>query len=115
MSSRNYKQYTEVSYSGRKLKSRLDEVGVWLVKGEDLNADFGGHHYQPVLGYFEGRLEDVIRHAVELPEFWTWGGGGDFEKIEIKKVEDMVEMINLNKEKAELEQRLEEINKKLKR
>ena|ERR1035437_9781041 len=68
------------TYSGQHLGHSLNEVGVWLVKGEDSNCDMGGSHYQPTLGYFEGKLEDVIRYAVELPNFWQWGGGGSITK-----------------------------------
>lgn len=60
------------------------ELGVF--EGEDPNCDFGGSHYQPELGTVEGRLEDVIRYAVKLPNFYTWGAGGDIEKIKIKRL-----------------------------
>lgn len=81
MSKSKYEQYTTVDYYGRKLLSEhsLDETGTWSVHGGDPNCDLGGYHHMPFLGYFEGRLEDVIRLAVELPLFWSWGGG------EIKK------------------------------
>lgn len=60
----------------------MSDYGVWKVVGEDPNCDFGGHHHNPFLGYFEGTLEAVIRHAVNLPNFWQWGSGGkiSFEK-----------------------------------
>lgn len=69
--------------SYRKLfeKYSLSDVGVWKVLGEDPNCDLGGSHHQPNLGLFEGTLEAVIKHAVELPQFWQWGGGGDIEKV----------------------------------
>lgn len=59
----------------------LSEYGFWKVRGEDPNCDFGGSHYQPDLGTFEGKLEDVIAYAVNLPNFWQWGAGGDFNKV----------------------------------
>jgi hypothetical protein len=69
----------KLTYSYRALlqKHKLTDTGVWKVRGEDDNADFGGHHYMPELGMFEGKLEDIIAYAVTIPRFWTWGGGGD--------------------------------------
>jgi len=76
-----YDRYLD-TYNGRKLleKHSLSEYGVWQIKGEDPNCDMGGIHYQPDLGYVEGTLEKVIRHAVELSNFWQWGGGGDITR-----------------------------------
>ena len=83
-----YKTWIRSSYSGKKLleKHTLSEYGMWRIKGEDPNCDLGGHHYQPDLGTVEGYLEDVIKHAVALPEFYTWGAGGDITKVNVKKV-----------------------------
>jgi len=76
------------TYSGRELlkKHSLEEYGIWTVRGEDSNCDLGGPHYMPELGIFEGTLYHVIKTGVELPGFWQWGSGGDFTKVEIKKV-----------------------------
>lgn len=76
------------SYSGRKAleKYGLSDYGVWRVLGEDGNADFHGSRRIPYLGTFEGTLKSVIKHAVQLPRFYTWGGGGAIEKIEVIKV-----------------------------
>jgi hypothetical protein len=73
----------KTSYAYRTLlqKHKLTETGTWKVRGEDDNADFGGHHYMPELGMFEGKLEDIIAYAVTIPRFWTWGGGGDISKV----------------------------------
>ena len=70
-------------YEGKELllKHKLDEQGTWEVKGEDPNCDLGGSHHQPLLGYFEGTLENVLIHAVTLPNFWTWGAGGSIKKV----------------------------------
>lgn len=69
------------SYKNLLQKHNLSESGLWKVRGEDPNCDFGGHHYQPELGTFEGKLEDVIAYAVTLKGFWQWGAGGDISKV----------------------------------
>ena len=80
---KNYIQYTEVSYAGRKLLEEypLSTIGIWHIFGEDANADLHGSHYMPPLGIVEGKLEDVIYYAVELPGFWQWGGGGEIRYL----------------------------------
>ena len=119
MSTKNYHQYTEVSYSGRKLLEQhsLSEEGFWQIRGEDSNADLHGSHYMPDLGIVEGRLQDVIEYAVELPDFWQWGGGGSITKIgtipKINKQTNM-ERANLLKEQQDLEAQLKSVQKRLK-
>lgn len=69
------------THNGKNLKYSLKEVGIWLVKGEDTSCgDWGSLSNEPSIGYFSGTLKDVIKHAVELPNFWSWGGGGSFTK-----------------------------------
>jgi hypothetical protein len=83
-----YEQWIRTSYGGKKLleKHSLNENGTWRIRGEDPNCDLGGHHYHPDLGTVEGKLEDVIRYAVNLPRFYAWGGGGDIQKVQIKRL-----------------------------
>lgn len=102
-----YKQYTEVCYSGTKLlkEHSLEEYGIWQVRGEDSNCDLGGHHYMPELGIFEGYLKDVLQVAVELPGFWTWGGGGDITKKNLEKIDSTTAQVR--KQKRELLKNLE--------
>lgn len=81
------------TYGGKELlkKHSLEETGFWRILGEDPNCDWGGSHYNPDLGTVEGRLGDVIEYGVRLPNFWAWGGGGEFKKVimkPVKKVED---------------------------
>lgn len=80
-----------------RLKNKFSEYGIWEVKGEDTNPDYGGTHYQEVLGYFEGKLEHVFYYAINLPGFFCWGSGGDFKLIKITKItdRDSKEFINL--------------------
>lgn len=85
----NYARFTK-TYSYRDLikNHTLEEEGIWQIFGEDPNCDMGGPHIQPSLGFVEGKLSDVIEYAVELPNFWQWGSGGDIKKIDgIKKVD----------------------------
>lgn len=64
-------------------KYSLDTKGLWHVRGEDPNCDLGGAHHKPSLGFYTGTLEQVLRKAVMLPQFWQWGAGGTVEKVEI--------------------------------
>lgn len=60
---------------------KLDETGIWQILGEDPNCDLGGAHHNPMLGYLEGKLENVIREAVKMDRFWQWGSGGQINKV----------------------------------
>lgn len=73
------------SYNSLMKHYSLDDYGVWQIRGEDPNCDFGGHHHEPLLETVEGKLEDVIKYGVELPRFWQWGAGGSFVKVEVSK------------------------------
>lgn len=77
------------TYSYKQLiqKYSLSQEGLWKVRGEDPNCDFGGHHYMPELGTFEGKLEDIIAYAVTLSGFWQWGAGGDFTLVSPIKID----------------------------
>lgn len=84
--SKNRSNYEKTAYyRGLILEHTLDEYGVWEVRGEDQNPDLGGSHHTPFLGRFEGILSDIIDYAVELPSFWTWGGGGEIKKALISR------------------------------
>lgn len=98
---RSYDQYLK-TYSGRDLmkKHNLGEVGTWQIKGEDPNCDFAGPHHQPDLGLFAGDLGSCIKYAVELSNFWAWGGGGSISKTKI--VTDAEVVANFTKKGAAL-------------
>ncbi len=104
-------QYFE-TYSGKKLleKHTLDADGVWQICGEDPNCDFGGTHGEPYLETVAGKLGEVVAYGVELPGFWTWGGGGSFRKVEVKKVTiaalDRIRAAELLQKKKEIETEL---------
>lgn len=96
-------------------KYSLDEEGTWRVRGEDPNCDFGGYHHMPDLGYFQGKLADIVAMAVEHPGFWQWGAGGEITKIRSVAVtkDSIKEIQKLKDRKAELERELQEVNKVL--
>jgi hypothetical protein len=81
-------KYLNDTYGGKELlkKHKLSDHGIWQVFGEDPNCDFGGFHHSPQLGFYEGKLSDVLATAVELPHFYTWGGGGKLELVKPKTV-----------------------------
>lgn len=110
-------QFRSTSSGQRMLKEHsLTDTGVWQVLGEDSNADFSGPHHQPTLGYFEGTLADVIDHALSLPRYWSWGGGGDIRLIKITPVDkNTVEVAKqLRARRAELEAEQARIAEELK-
>lgn len=115
----NFDQYTTVSYSGRKLieKHSLDEVGIWKIKGEDANADLHGSHYQPDLGIVEGKLRDVIMYGVNLPNFWQWGAGGNFEFVgeSIPRIDaySVIRRQEMQQEIEDAESRISQLKKQL--
>jgi hypothetical protein len=119
MTTKQYKQYTEVSYSGRKLleQHNLNENGLWKIYGEDPNCDLGGAHHEPELGLVEGCLKDVIEYAVELPRFWQWGSGGRIVKVDVVRkinAESNAKRARLMAEAEDLELRLKKIQEELK-
>jgi hypothetical protein len=85
-----YRKFILRTHHGEELLNRysLKAEGLWVVEGEDPNCDLGGHHSCPVLGYFQGRLDDVIRKAVNLPKFWGWGYGGSITLLDVIEVPD---------------------------
>lgn len=103
------------TYSYKELvkKHSLDEVGVWEIRGEDPNCDFGGSHYQPCLATVTGRLEEVIENAVELSSFWTWGAGGDIRQVRIISLDKLSKKAELAREKEKLQKRIKEIEAEL--
>lgn len=117
MRTKNFNQFAYVTYSGKKLleKHSLSEYGIWKVEGEDPNCDFGGSHHNPYLGTYEGKLEDVITVAVELPGFWNWGGGGNITRMNIEKIDSktIADRNKLRNRLKELEAETAEIKKTL--
>lgn len=69
-----------------------DIQGIWVIRGEDSNPDFGGAHHMPVLCYCSGKYEDIVEYALSLSGFFAWGAGGDITKITIKDIDSQVNM-----------------------
>lgn len=101
------------SYKGDPIP--LDKVGIFRVRGEEPNPDFGGRDYQPELGIFRGKFEDVASYAVEISDFWVWGSGGSIEEIVIKEItaDSSKKRKALLDEQKLLKKKLAEIKKKL--
>jgi hypothetical protein len=107
-------------YNGRELlgKHGWEEDGIWRAYGEDPNPDLGGHHHQPKLGVFQGRLCDVVAYVVTLPNWASWGGGGRIEAYRppnIKRItkDSLREMEDLRQRRKQLEKELDRINREL--
>ena len=81
------KDYLDRTYSGNRLLENhsLNEKGLWKVRGEDPNCDLGGYHHQPDLGVVDGTLQEALEYGVMHKDFYHWGAGGDFEKLDIIK------------------------------
>lgn len=96
------------TYFGKSLLKdhNLNEHGFWQIYGEDPNCDFGGHHHEPIIGIFQGKLDDIVSYAVVQEGFWQWGGGGRIKKVNIRKIDK--DSVNRRQEKIA---RLNEIEK----
>jgi len=94
---------------------KLDEYGIWEAKGEDPNADFGGLHSCPSLGFYEGTYQEVLNYAQTLKGWTCWGRGGHLNKINVTKVdkESVEKIMALKARKVTLEQELERIKDEL--
>lgn len=96
-----------------------DEPGVWKILGEDPNCDLGGHHHQPELEIITGTYKNVVDYALKLPQFFTWGGGGNIKKQaeRFKNIDKLVSNQRYNELKSErvrLTERLAQVEKELK-
>jgi hypothetical protein len=105
------RQKFETTYSYVTLikKHKLDEQGIWEIRGEDPNCDFGGSHHQPYLNTVEGALTDVIDHAVGLVGFWGWGAGGDI----VKRSPTLRIPPNMNKKREETRKEIATLEQKI--
>ena len=112
--SNNLEKYLS-GWSYKRFPIPLDKVGVFRVRGEDPNAELGGSHYQPELGVFRGKFEDVATYAVEISGFWAWGSGGSIEEISIKEItaDSSKKRKALLDEQKALQKKLKEIEESL--
>jgi len=119
----NRDRYFE-TYSGKELlkKHQLDEKGTWEVRGEDSNCDLGGHHHMPVLGHYQGTLNEVIDIAVNHSRFWQWGGGGDIQLIAVESAKEVADRVRqraalvekVGAKRADIMDQIAELQQKLK-
>lgn len=81
-------KYEFVTRARERLLAEYDPEleSTWQIKGEDMNADLGGRHECPILGYVRGKYKNVVEHALSVPRFFNWGYGGDVTQIEVKDV-----------------------------
>ena len=94
----------------------LNEKGMWKILGEDSNADMGGHHSQPELGYVTGTYANVVEYALRKPSFCSWGAGGDIVKITpIVDVDliDTAKVVELFAERKKLVNQIKDIEDEL--
>lgn len=84
----NFHKFLENTFSGERLleEHKLTDSGVWAVYGEDPNGGLSGYHHKPFLGKFEGTLEKVVRHAVNMKHFWQGGGGGEIKRTDLEVI-----------------------------
>src|SRR5687767_10414836 len=92
-----------------------DEEGIWLVRGEDPNCDWGGSHVMPTLGYFSGKYKHVKELAKSLAGWITWGHGGSITKLYVTPVDDYTaaKRAELKARKTELEAEIRQIERDL--
>lgn len=93
----------------------LNDEGLWQVFGEDPKCGLHGSNHQPSLGFFQGKLGDIIMYAVKLQKFWQWGAGGDFEKITPVAIDHTTveELARLYETRQQLTTQLEQLNQRL--
>lgn len=63
-------------------KHNLESTGVWLVRGE---GDENGYN-ATAIGYFSGKLDDVLRMAVHHKHWSSWGRGGEILPINVQDI-----------------------------
>jgi hypothetical protein len=84
----NFERYMKTDNFKKLVNSHnLDTYSIWEVYGEPKTLDDG--NVQPTsLGLFEGRLDKVIKHVVEIESFWKLGIGGTLveRKEAIKRI-----------------------------
>ena len=120
----NRDRYLQETNSGKDLlkKHRLDENGIWEVRGEDSKYAMGGSHYMPVLGYYQGTLNEVVDIAVDSAGFWQWGGGGDIQLIAVESAKEVADRVRqraalvekVGAKRAGIMDQIEELQQKLK-
>lgn len=94
-------------------KYPYSKEGIWRIRGEDSNADLGGHHHMPELCLVACTYGEAVDLAVSLSGFWQWGAGGDIQEVVVSAPIDVMERTELQAELDRLEERVKELKKKL--
>lgn len=102
------------TYAGRELvnKHTLNTVGVWRVRGEDPNCDWGGSHHQPDMGIYEGCLESVLDQVTAMSGFWQWGAGGSLELVKINPAKTVAQVARDQETDQEILAQLDAVKQK---
>lgn len=95
-----------------------DQRGVWIIRGEDDNADLAGPHDMPKLGKVRGTYAQAVDYALSIPSFVSWGRGGS---IDLDQEEEVIDLDNLQEalreklflERDALNRRIDEIENTL--
>jgi len=92
-----------------------DEFGLWEIVGEDPNCDLGGNHHQPLLTRVEGTYVEAVEFALNLDGFWSWGYGGNINKVAPNKLSkgSTSRLYELKKKHEKLETELEKVETEL--
>jgi hypothetical protein len=95
-----------------------DTAGTWRILGEDPNCDWGGPHSEPELETVTGNYGNVVKYALTLPRFFTWGGGGRIIKVEaVKNVDELhsAKVKELKAARIKLAKELVQVERELKK
>lgn len=90
----------------------VNEEGIFEVRGEDPNCDFGGPHHQPLLFVAQGKFIDILTRAVKTNNWMTCGSGGTITKLKIDKV-GTGGFVRNEKEIKKIKQEISDLQKKL--
>jgi len=76
----------------------------------------------PVLGHYQGTLNEVIDIAVNHSRFWQWGGGGDIQLIAVESAKEVADRVRqraalvekVGAKRADIMDQIAELQQKLK-
>ena len=101
-----------------KQQKSIFEFGIYEIYGEDSCDSIHSPGFEPKLGIVKGSYENVVKYAVELDRFITYGRGVLIQKLpDINDIFDVdyyfsQEQIALRQKIAKLEQEINELKNK---